>query len=253
MTNTTAHAPGTFCWIELGTSDAAGAKAFYTKLFGWDFRDAPMGPSGVYTIFNKNGADSAAMYQIGPEMAGMPPNWLSYLSVTDADASTEQAKSLGATVINGPFDVGESGRMCVLKDPQGAAIAIWQPKANPGLGVRDEPGALCWNELQARDMDAAKTFYTSLFGWTLTESPEYTEVAAGDQQIGGIMPSQAPPHVPSYWLAYFAVEDCEGTAQLAQSFGATIRLAPMDVPNVGKFSVISDPQGAVFAIIQLNF
>jgi predicted enzyme related to lactoylglutathione lyase len=141
----------------------------------------------------------------------------------------------------------------VLKDPQGAAIAVWQAKSHIGLGIRDEPGALCWNELQARDEAAAKTFYTSMFGWTLKESEEYTELAAGDQPIGGIMPSQAPPHVPSYWLAYFAVEDCEGTAQLAQSLGGTIRLAPMDVPNVGKFSVITDPQGAVFAIIQLNF
>lgn len=254
MPNVTAHPPGTFCWIELGTSDAGAAKAFYTKLFDWEFVDTPMGDSGeLYTIFSKNGEDSAAMFQIGPDMPGMPPNWMSYVAVADTDATTERAKTLGAQVLNGPFDVMDFGRMTVLADPQGAAFAVWQARTHIGVGVRDESGALCWNELQARDVAVAKTFYSTLFGWHLKESDEYTELAAGEQAIGGIMPSQAPPHVPSYWLPYFAVDDCEGSAEKAGSLGASVRLAPMDVPNVGKFSVLSDPQGATFAIIQLNF
>jgi uncharacterized protein len=254
MPNVTSHAPGTFCWIELATTDAAAGKAFYTQLFGWAVKDVPMGEGGaMYTMFQKDGADCAALYEIGAEMQGMRPNWLSYIAVDDVDRVTQQAKDLGASVLNGPFDVYDSGRMSVIADPQGGVFGIWKAKNHVGVLVRDEPGTLCWNELQARDVTVAKTFYSSLFGWNLKESPEYTELSTGDQAIGGILESKSPPQVPSYWLPYIAVEDCEGTASQAQALGARILVPAMDVPNVGKFSVFMDPQGAALAIIQLNF
>lgn len=247
----TAHVPGTFCWIELGTSDMRVAQTFYTELFGWEVDQAPMGDGEVYSIFRKDGADCAAMYPIGPQTLGLQSHWLSYVAVADADASTEQAKRLGATLISGPLDVWDFGRMTVLTDPQGARFATWQGRSHIGVGVRDEPATLCWNELHAHDLAAAKTFYSTLFDWRLKDSTDYTDFALGRQTVGGMMLSQDP--APSYWLPYFAVEDCEGSAQQAQSLGATVRLAPSEVPNVGKFSVVADPQGATFAIIQLNF
>jgi predicted enzyme related to lactoylglutathione lyase len=243
---------GTFCWIELATSDAAGARAFYTALFGWGVNEFPMGEMGNYYIFQKDGKDAAAMYQIGEQQKGMPPNWLSYVAVASADASTEKAKSLGGTVVQGPFDVYDMGRMTVLTDPQGATLAVWQTKSHAGVGVRNQNNTLCWNELQARDVDAAKKFYAPLFDWRLKESPEYTEFHIGENAIGGMLPSQAPPEVPSYWLPYFAVEDCDASAARAQSLGGRLVVPPMDVPNVGRFAVVFDPQGASFAIIKLT-
>lgn len=246
-----AHAPGTFCWIELGTSDPNAARAFYTGLFGWEVDQVPMGSGEVYSIFKKDGADCAAMYEIGLQRA--TSHWMSYVAVTDADASTEQAKLLGASVLNGPLDVWDFGRMTVLVDPQGATFGTWQGRSHLGFSVRDEPATLCWNELQARGIAAAKTFYSTLFGWRLKDSPDYTEFSLGPEAVGGMMLSQAPPQYPSHWLPYFSVEDCEGSAQQAQTLGATVRLAPKEVARVGKFSVLADPQGATFAIIQLNF
>jgi predicted enzyme related to lactoylglutathione lyase len=250
--NDNAHAPGTFCWIELGTSDAAGARAFYTQLFEWGVNEFPMGEMGTYYIFQKNGADSAAMYQIGPQQEGMPPNWLSYVAVASADAATEKAKSLGGSVIHGPFDVYDMGRMTVLQDPQGAMFAVWETKTHRGVGVRDETNTLCWNELQARDLDAARKFYAPLFDWRLKESPEYTEMHLGENAVGGMMTSQAPPEVPSHWLPYFAVDDCDASAAQAASLGGTVIVPPMDVPTVGRFAAIQDPQGAAFAVIKLG-
>ncbi|HEX6088261.1 MAG TPA: VOC family protein [Thermoanaerobaculia bacterium] len=247
-----AHAPGTFCWIELATSDAAGARSFYTGLFGWDVNEFPMGEMGTYYIFQQSGADCAAMYQMGADMQGVPPNWLSYVSVASADATTEKAQSLGATVVNGPFDVYDMGRMTVLQDPQGAVFALWEAKTHRGVGVRDETNTLCWNELQARDLDAAKKFYAPLFDWRLKEAPGYSEMHMGDTAVGGMLVSQSPPEVPSFWLPYFAVEDCEAAASRAQSLGGSLIVQPMDVPNVGRFAVVRDPQGAVFAVIKLN-
>jgi len=242
---------GTFSWIELGTSDAAGARAFYTGLFGWSVNEFPMGEMGTYTIFQKDGKDAAAMYQIGPQQQGMPPNWLSYIEVASADEATEQARELGGNVVHGPFDVYDMGRMTLLADPQGAMFAMWETKSRGGVGVRNQPSSLCWNELQARDLDAAKKFYAPLFGWRLKESPEYTELHLGEQAIGGMMTSQAPPEVPSYWLPYFAVEDCDASAARAESLGGRLHMPPMDIPNVGRFTVVADPQGAAFAIIKL--
>lgn len=252
MTAVTSHQPGTFCWIELGTSDAAGAKKFYTDLFAWGTAEHDMGGMGTYYIFQKDGKDVAAMYQMGADMAGIPPNWMSYVAVASADEAVEKAKSLGGTVVNGPFDVYDMGRMAVMIDPQGAHFAIWQAGTHIGVQTRDEENSLCWNELQARDLDAAKKFYTELFGWSSKDSPEYTEWHLANIALGGMLASQAPPEVPSYWLPYFAIANCDAAAEKAQAGGGQVIVPPMDIEKVGRFSVIADPQGAMFAVIKLE-
>jgi predicted enzyme related to lactoylglutathione lyase len=251
MTKFESHDPGTFSWIELATTDAPAAKQFYTSLFGWTTNENDMGEM-IYYIFQKNGRDCAAMYQMGAQQQGMPPNWMSYVCVANADESVAKAKSLGGNVIVEPFDVADYGRMAVLFDPQGAAFSLWQPKTTIGVKVRDEANTLGWNELQARNLDAAKKFYAPLFGWTLKESPEYTEFHLGTRAIGGMMQSKAPEGVPSFWLPYFMVDDCDGTVQKSSAAGGSVHVPPMDIPTVGRFAVLTDPQGASFAIIQME-
>jgi uncharacterized protein len=248
MPQFTSHQPGSFCWIELMTTDAAAARAFYTQLFGWTVNEIPMGEMGTYHMFRKGGRDAGAMYEEPRTRAA----WQSYIAVSDADAAVEQVKSLGGGVLAGPMDVFDSGRMAVVSDPQGATFAVWQARQHHGVQVRDEPNALCWNELQARDIDAAKAFYTGLFRWRLKESDEYTEFHQGEHAVGGMMQSQAPPGVPSYWLPYFAVEDCDGEVGRATSLGATLMVPAMDIPNVGRFAILQDPQRATFAVIRLT-
>lgn len=246
------HKPGTFCWIELGTSDAASAKAFYTGLFGWDTKENSMGEMGIYYIFQKDGKDVAAMYQMGADMAGIPPNWLSYVAVASADDAVAKVKAHGATVVNGPFDVYDMGRMAVIIDPQGAHFAVWQAGTHIGVELRDQETTLCWNELQARDPDAARTFYPAVFGWRMQESDEYTEWHVDEQAIGGMVGAQAPPEVPSHWLPYFAVANCDESVQKAQAAGGNLIVPPMDIPRVGRFAVLADPQGAAFAVIKVD-
>src|SRR5438105_10831650 len=95
------YAPGTFCWVELGTSDGEAAKKFYTQLFDWEYTDNPIGEGMVYTMLKQDGKDVGALYQLMPEMKaqGIPPHWLSYASVTSADESAAKAKEAGATVM----------------------------------------------------------------------------------------------------------------------------------------------------------
>jgi len=252
MTNFEKHDPGTFCWIELATSDDKGAKQYYTSLFGWTTNENDMGEMGTYYIFQKNGRDCAAMYKQGADQQGVPPNWMSYVNVTSADDSVEKAKSLGGNVVAGPFDVYDFGRMAVLFDPQGAAISLWQPKNHIGVQIRDEADTLCWNELQARDLGVGKNFYAPLFGWSLKESPQYTEFHLGEKAVGGMLQSQAPKGVPAFWLPYFAVDDCDAAVQKSSGLGGSVHVPPMDIPNVGRFAVLTDPQGASFAVIKLE-
>lgn len=253
MANFDSHEPGTFCWIELATSDPIAAKQYYTSLFGWTTNENDMGPEmGIYYIFQKNGRDCAAMYKQGADQQGIPPNWMSYVNVANADESSERAKSLGANVVAGPFDVYDFGRMAVLMDPQGAAVSLWEAKKHIGVQIRDEANTLGWNELQARDIPAAKKFYSTLFGWGLKESPEYTEFQVGQKSVGGMLQSQAPEGVPPFWLPYFLVDDCDGTVQRSSAAGGSVHVPPMDIPNVGRFAVLTDPQGASFAVIKME-
>ena len=159
------HAPGSFCWIELATTDGEGAKKFYGELFGWEGQDNPMGPDMVYTMLKLNGKDVGALYQKGEEMKQVPTHWASYVAVESADEIAAKAKSLGATVMMEPFDVAEHGRMAVITDPTGATFSIWQPKQHKGVGVKGETNTLCWNELLTNDTAKAADFYTKLFGW----------------------------------------------------------------------------------------
>lgn len=250
------HAPGSFCWIELMTTDGPGAKKFYGELFGWEAQDSPIGPDQVYTIFQLNGKAVAASYQKGEDMKQVPTNWASYIAVTSADETAAKAKSLGGTVVQGPFDAMEHGRMAVIADPTGAHFCIWQPKQHKGVGVKGETNSLCWNELLTGDTEKAKDFYTKLFGWkskTDSGATPYTEWINGEEHIGGMMqiqPQMGP--MPPNWGIYIAVDDCDAKVEKAKSLGGRVYVSPTDIPNVGRFAVLSDPQGAVFNIIQLN-
>lgn len=252
MPEVNAAIPGTFCWIELATTDPEAAKRFYAELFGWTASENDMGEMGKYTIFQKNGRDSAAMYKLMPdqEKQGVPPNWLSYVAVASADESVAKAQSLGATPLMPAFDVFDFGRMAVLTDPRGAAFAVWESKKHWGVGVRDEANTLCWNELATNDAEASREFYTSLFGWTAKTSPEYTEWHLGEKAVGGMRTINEGEPTPPNWMPYFAVDDCDASTAKAQQHGAVSCVPPSDIPNVGRFSVLADPQGAVFALFK---
>jgi hypothetical protein len=261
MPTMTQHAPGTFCWPELGTTDQAGAKAFYGALFGWTFRDSPIGNDEVYTIFERDGRECAALYTLRPDMlkAGVPPHWEAYVSVASADEAAAAAKKLGGTVIMEPFDVMEHGRMAVLQDPIGAVFCVWQAKRHAGVGVLGEPGSLAWTQLNASRPGPAKEFYTGLFGWTSHDDPmpgggAYTTLLRGGQPVGGIMPMppDVPKEAPSHWLDYFAVTDVDASAARATALGGRSLVPPTDIPGMGRFAVLQDPQGAVFAIVRFT-
>jgi predicted enzyme related to lactoylglutathione lyase len=256
MANIERHAPGSFCWVELGTTDQAGAKTFYTSLFGWSVNDFPMGPDQFYSMFGVDGRNAGAAYTLDPKnMPGVPPNWALYVCVANADETAAKASNAGGKVLGGPFDVFEFGRMAVIQDPTGAVFDIWQPRSHQGIGIAGVPGTLCWADLSTPNPDAAKPFYESLFNWKLTPGENdpsgYLHIQNGDQYIGGMPPAQhRDPKSPPHWLLYFQVADADASTAKAQSLGARVYMGPMTMENVGRWSVIADPQGAVLALFQ---
>jgi len=259
MSEVAAYEPGSFCWIEIATSDTAAARHFYSLLFAWDAHDTDAGPEGPYTILKRGGKEVCGLLHLGGlgQSRGATPHWLLYISVESADAAAEKARALGGTVVTGPLDVRELGRTALVRDPAGALFALWQAKGRLGAEVMHEPGALCWSELAARNTKAACRFYGKLFGWEAKESGipgmEYTEFCHGQKPIAGMYPAPGSEEdVPSHWMSYIMVEDCDTTANKAISLGGRLTAPPTDIPSVGRFAVIQDPQGARFAIIHMN-
>lgn len=259
MTVTATHAPGTFCWVDLSAHDAEAAKRFYPALLGWSVNDMRYGEAEheVYTMYEVDGRQVAASAAMGEDQKamGVPPFWLSYIAVEDADAAAARAGELGGSVLAGPFDVFEAGRMAIVQDPTGAMFALWQPKSHTGVGLRDQPGSLCWNELGTTDTGRAREFYTSLFGWTAQEMDtgvSYTMFMQGEQMVGGMYRITPDMQMPSNWLPYFAVDDADATAERARSLGGQVLMDPQDIPGIGRFVLLQDPQGAMFYVIKLE-
>jgi predicted enzyme related to lactoylglutathione lyase len=255
------HAPGSFCWAEVGTVNTKKTKAFYSELFGWKYEDKPA-EFGVYTMCKTGGKDLAGLYEMPADLLkmGVPPHWMSYVAVANADAACEKIKKHGGVVQQGPFDVMEVGRMAICKDPTGATFSIWQAKAHQGASVMGESGTPCWFELATRGVTKAEKFYKDVFGWNVKASTaagmEYREIhAAGSPMPQGGMMELTPQHgpIPPHWLIYFTVQDCDTDAKRCQTLGGKVVVPPMDIPNVGRFAVLADPAGATFAIIKLSF
>lgn len=258
MPEINAAKPGNFCWPELATTDPAGAKRFYASLFGWAAEDMPAGPDTVYTMLRLRGLEIGALYSMGKgELAhGVPPHWNLYVAVASVDEAARKAKDLGGVLVAPPFDVMDAGRMAIVTDPTGAAFCLWQGKNSIGARLMNEDGAFSWGELYTRDVPKAKAFYTGLFGWTAKTSTdagmEYTEWTNGGQPIGGMLAMMPGlEKVPPHWLVYFMVPDVDATAAKSKAGGGQLVLPPHDIPHVGRFSIITDAQGAAFAVIRL--
>ena len=116
-------------------------------------------------------------------------------------------------------------------------------------------GTPVWYELTTTDLDAAQAFYAKVIGWSVGDSGmpgmDYRIAKAGEAMVAGMMlPAQAD--IPPNWLIYFAVTDCDSAAKAAAKAGARILMEPTDIPGVGRFAVLADPQGAVFAIMAMD-
>lgn len=247
------HAPGTPIWVDLSSPDVTAAARFYSQLFGWQAED--MGEqAGHYHMFRHGGKMVAA---VGPQMSpGQPTAWSTYVSTTDAQATARRVTEAGGQVLAAPFEVMDQGSMAVFMDPTGAAFAVWQPALMVGADQFNAPVSLTWNELHTRNLEQAKQFYPKVFGWGIHSNPmpgggEYVEWQIDGRSIAGgtTMDQNLPAQVPPYWLVYFSVANTDDIVKRTQELGGKVMAPAMDIPQ-GRMAVLTDPQGAAFAVIQ---
>lgn len=247
---------GVFSWVDLGTTDTEASKQFYSGLFGWSFLDLPTESGMVYSMAQIEGYNVCGLGALDPDMQaqGVPPFWTSYVKHDDVDSMAEKATTAGGNVIFPPLDIEGSGRMTIIQDPTGAMLGVWQPKGHIGAQLVNIPNTLSWNELMTRDLDTAKAFYAAVCGWTYeVDDRGYVSVLAdGRNQAGMMAIDESMGDMPNSWGLYFLVEDEVAASSKAQELGGNILVPPSSAGETGNFSVLQDPQGAVFSVIKLH-
>jgi predicted enzyme related to lactoylglutathione lyase len=236
--------------VDLGVADTGKAKAFYQGLFGWDIQEGPP-EAGGYAMCLLNGMPVAG---IGPNMgpAGAPAAWTTYIASEDADATVSKIRAAGGRVLMEPFDVMDVGRMAVAADPGGAVFGLWQARTHSGMGLANEPGSVAWNENMTRDFDGNKEFYHAVFGYEYgdlsSEGFRYATLDLDGRPVGGIGEiGPGSPEIPANWATYFSVADADDAVARATDLGGGVIRPPWDTPY-GRMAVLSDDQGAVFAV-----
>ncbi len=248
---------GKFIWYELMTSDTGAAETFYTRVIGWQAKDAGM-PGQHYTLFLAGPSMVAGLMAV-PEQAramGVGPCWMGYIAVADVDATAERVRAAGGVVHRAPDTIPGVGRFAVVADPQGAGFMLFRgegepPPPPPAPGT---PGHVGWHELLANDREAAFAFYSSLFGWTKVDAVDlgpagiYQTFAAGGPAIGGMYQRSGEMPGP-LWRYYFNVPAIDAaTARVAES-GGSVLTGPHQVPGGSWIANCVDPQGAAFAMV----
>ena len=250
---------GTPCWVDVQVDDPSAARAFYGDLFGWDIEDSPP-EAGGYLMAMLEGKPAAG---IGPKPPGMPmPSaWTTYLAADSAADIHAKVVAAGGQPFMEPFDVMDVGRMFVAADPTGAVFGVWEAMAHTGAGIYNEPGAYTWNELQTRDFDAGKAFYAAVFDYSYTDMGDGQAMNYAIASLPGAAPGESvlgvndltkmPGQAPSHWLAWFAVDDCDGRLARVLELGGMQMMPPMDSP-FGRMAIVGGAQGEAFGIIDTS-
>lgn len=245
---------GRFVWHELLTTDTAAAAAFYPKVLPW--RTAPSSMPG-YTIWMAGQTQIGGLQALAQNDPAAPPHWLMYVGSPNTDTTCAKAQSLGARIVKPPADIPNVGRFAVLADPQGATFAVFTPGSGPPPGPPPAQGGFSWHELATTDAAAAMRFYAELFGWRkgATHSMgegvgDYQLFEHGGTQVGGIYKQQSAG-MPSAWLSYVQVSDCDRAVAAAKGAGGRLLNGPMEVPGGSWIGVLVDPQGGAFAVHEM--
>ncbi|MFB8031282.1 VOC family protein [Streptomyces sp. NPDC056465] len=249
------------CWVDVQLSDLEAGKRFYGGLFGWTFH------AGDGMPFADAYSDGRLVAALAAKQDGrMPTTWGVYFSTDDIRATVALVRTAGGQVITDPVRAGAAGVLAQAVDPGGAVFGLWQADGRAGFEKQNEPGAFCWTEVYTRQPERVDAFYEEVFGFLGTDielpgeagttedfrvwSPAGTEPGE-DTAVGGraLLTDAFPAMLPSYFLTYFAVADCDRTVETAARLGGRITAPPLDIPY-GRMAVLQDDQGAAFAVLQ---
>ena len=256
MTSTLIIRLGTIDWIDLTAPEIDPTQDFYRSVLGWS-HEASTTPMGTYYIANAGGHEAAGLMASAPGQR-MPPAWTVFVRVSSADDTLAAAETAGGTAVAPAFDIPGGARIGVLSGPDGAMLAVIsggpEPAADEPPLRRNAPGAVGWCELLTRDPHAALSFYDALFGWMVVrdDATGYSVFRLGDRDVAGLlpMPQEMPAEAPTHWLVHFHVADLDTAVSTAERTVGMVARPPAEIGGV-RFAVLSDPNGAVFGLLQL--
>jgi predicted enzyme related to lactoylglutathione lyase len=244
---------GRFVWFELMTNEPRKAQGFLAEVFHWKTQDMPIPGGGTYTMITLDGTPIGG-YR--PTAAGAPTHahWISNLQVADAIAVVEQIKSLGGKVRKPPEKMGDMGTSAIVADPFDATFALWQPAKPEGTGdYLGKENAWCWNELTTPEPEKSVAFYSKIGGFTETKMQSgpmtYHVLNSGGKTRAGITKPMMEG-VPTMWTPYVNVGKADAIVDKVKKLGATVHAGPMDIPNVGRFAVFTEPNAGTLGILQ---
>lgn len=247
---------GKVVWLDLVTSDLAGAKRFYGELFGWQFQDISKGRT-PYCVASLNGTPVAGLVQraIGPGERRQPA-WLTFLSVSDVELASRTAVANGGKVLSEPRSYPRRGRQAVFEDPQGAVFAVLQSSTGDPPDVLTQPGQWIWSSLLAGDPDQDAAFYRAVFGYQVIDQirddgVEHVLLASDDYARASV---NAPPRGSSvlhpHWLNFVRVDNTSAAAAKVKALGGQVLVAPHLDRHGGSIAVVADPTGAPFGLLE---
>ena len=249
------YEPGVPCWVDTWRGRPRGDD-------GLLHRAVRLGGSGGRRVLDVRlrGRDVAGLGAVAGEE--VPPNWVTYVWVADADATASKVREAGGSLVREPFDALDGGRIAIAADPAGALFGISAPGEHGGAQLVNEPGAWSMSQLVTSDPARANAFYAAVFGWetdsfgdiTMYRVPGYVggepTQPVSREVIAVMAPAGEGDDGPARWTVDFWVDDVDATVAKASELGGATVAPAFDTP-VGRTAVVADPEGAPFSVSQV--
>ncbi|GAA1442683.1 VOC family protein [Leifsonia poae] len=242
---------GTPIWVDLQSTDQAGAAAFYRQLFEWEL-PAASAETGGYSVATMRGVPVTAIGPLPPTMpAGSRSVWTTYFTVDDIDASAAAATAAGGAVLLPPGELAPGVQLSIVADPAGAVFGLWQ-KEKDSPWLREEPGAVDWVELVEGGCESSFDFYENVLGVGTSQMAMgdgvYSLFDVGETSVAGAIEPAAD--IPPHWLVYFNVADLDAAVVRLTELGGTLLNERGSAPGVGRWVTVVDPFGGAFALLE---
>jgi predicted enzyme related to lactoylglutathione lyase len=237
-------------WTDLLTPLVPECLRFYQDTFGWNFTGAHDGQSGyIMCRMGEESVCSIGDLNTHPQAHG---GWTLYVAVDDAQTAARHARALGGSILLGPLDLAEEGRLALAADPAGGVLGLWEGRNHLGADALGVPGALSFCELATANSDTVERYYTELLGWRVAGAAAhgYATVTVHGEAIGGIRmdTGSTPSRAGGGWTVCFSVTDVARQVDEIINIGGQLVDGPRRTPG-GQVAVFHDPAGARFAVI----
>lgn len=245
--------PGKFIWADLATDDAATARTFYSRLFGWKFRDF-----GGYSVAHNDERPLCGIFQ-QPRPKDRPdakPRWIGFISVTHIQRAQDAATKAGGRVVVAPGKFPKRGEQAVLADPEGVLFGILRSSAGDPEDFLPEPGDWIWAQLLSRNAPKAASFYKAVAGYDIVENTNTNRISDLVLTSRGYaratvrtIPAKLD-RIKPHWLPFVRVKSVAESVASAKQLGGKILIEPQPELLQGRVAVVADPTGAAIGLLE---